>query len=101
MWSGPRNLSTALMRSFSSRSDCEVLDEPFYAAYLDRTGLDHPMRQDILMGEKDPHKVAKTLKGPLPKGQIQYQKHMLQHMIEGIPRDWMDDVQNVRLIRPC
>jgi hypothetical protein len=48
MWSGPRNLSTALMRSFGNRPDCAVTDEPFYAAYLKLTGLDHPMRQEIL-----------------------------------------------------
>tara|TARA_A100001015_G_C14879487_1_gene667792 strand:+ start:937 stop:1152 length:216 start_codon:yes stop_codon:yes gene_type:complete len=48
MWSGPRNLSTALMRSFSSRTDCTVVDEPFYAAYLKATGLNHPMKDAIL-----------------------------------------------------
>ncbi|HAW46218.1 MAG TPA: sulfotransferase family protein, partial [Roseovarius sp.] len=44
MWSGPRNLSTAMMYAFAARGDCAVVDEPFYAAYLAKTGLDHPMR---------------------------------------------------------
>ena len=48
MWSGPRNISTAMMRSFGARADAIVVDEPFYAAYLDRTGLEHPMRAEII-----------------------------------------------------
>ena len=48
MWSGPRNLSTAMMYSFGNRSDFAVMDEPFYAAYLAATGDDHPMRSEIL-----------------------------------------------------
>jgi len=67
MWSGPRNLSTAMMRSFSSRSDCAVIDEPFYAAYLDKTGLDHPMRAAVLKGERDGDVVARQLIGPVPE----------------------------------
>jgi len=100
MWSGPRNLSTALMRSFSSRADCWVVDEPFYAAYLDKTGLDHPMRQDVLKGERDGNVVAQTLgRSAQNQAPVFYQKHMLQHMIDGMPRGWMKDVQNVFLIR--
>lgn len=100
MWSGPRNLSTALMRSFSQRSDCAVVDEPFYAAYLAKTGLDHPMREEILNGEQDAFVVANGLKGSVPNGKtVYYQKHMFQHMIEGMPRDWMNSVRHVFLIR--
>lgn len=98
MWSGPRNLSTALMRSFSSRPDCAVIDEPFYAAYLAKTGIDHPMRAEILQGERDPDTIAEGLVFDEP-APIYYQKHMLQHMIQGIPRDWMTSVRNVYLIR--
>ena len=101
MWSGPRNLSTAMMYSFGSRADCAVVDEPFYAAYLDMTGLDHPMRDEILASQsRDPQKVADCLMGDNP-GQkpYYYQKHMTQHMIDGVPRDWMRDVVNVFLIR--
>ena len=69
MWSGPRNLSTAMMRSFGNRPDCAVTDEPFYAAYLQLTGLDHPMREEILRHhETDWRKVDAALAGPPPGG---------------------------------
>ena len=48
MWSGPRNISTAMMLSFENLSDCQVVDEPLYSAYLSETGLDHPMREEVL-----------------------------------------------------
>lgn len=101
MWSGPRNLSTAMMYSFGARADFAVVDEPFYAAYLDRTGLDHPMRDDILAAQpRDPGAVIGNLLGPVPGGKAHfYQKHMSQHMIPGMPRDWIRDVINVFLIR--
>lgn len=101
MWSGPRNLSTALMYSFAARGDAAVWDEPFYAAYLHLTGLEHPMRQEVLdAGILDTHLVAAKCRGPIPKARpISYQKHMCQHMIDNIPRDWMRDVTNVFLIR--
>jgi hypothetical protein len=101
MWSGPRNLSTAMMYAFGNRPDCAVVDEPFYAAYLAMTGLDHPMRDEILTTQpQDPAEVAKALSGPNPGGKAHwYQKHMTQHMIAGVPRDWMRDVVNVFLIR--
>ena len=101
MWSGPRNLSTAMMYSFGNRADCAVVDEPFYASYLDMTGLDHPMRDEILASQsRDPQHVVDCLTGDNP-GQkpYYYQKHMTQHMINGVPRDWMRDVINVFLIR--
>ncbi|MEL7211234.1 MAG: HAD family hydrolase [Pseudomonadota bacterium] len=101
MWSGPRNLSTALMYSFAARGDCAVWDEPFYAAYLAKTGLKHPMRDQILAaGETESDTVAKRCIGQIPQKQsLFYQKHMCQHMIPGMPRAWMSDVQNVFLIR--
>ncbi|MFU8864344.1 MAG: HAD family hydrolase [Rhodobacterales bacterium] len=101
MWSGPRNLSTAMMYSFGARRDFAVVDEPFYAAYLTQTGLDHPMREEIIASQStDPMKVAALLTGPVPERKAHfYQKHMTQHMIEGIPRDWMNEVKNVFLIR--
>ena len=69
MWSGPRNLSTALMYAFASRGDCAVRDEPFYAAYLAATGVDHPMRDDILAaGQTDPGEVARACIAPAPDG---------------------------------
>lgn len=101
MWSGPRNLSTAMMYSFGNRADCAVVDEPFYAAYLDITGLDHPMRDDILASQnRNPADVVESLMGDNPAQKpYYYQKHMTQHMIDGVPRDWMRDVVNVFLIR--
>jgi len=101
MWSGPRNLSTAMMRSFGARPDCAVSDEPFYAAYLARTGLDHPMREEVMASQpQDPQQVAADMLGPVPGGKsVWYQKHMAHHMIEGVPLDWMDGVTNVFLLR--
>lgn len=101
MWSGPRNLSTAMMYSFGNRPDCAVVDEPFYAAYLHRTGIDHPMRDDILASQPtSARQVAAGLVGPNPAGKDHvYQKHMTQHMVPGVPRGWMRDVVNVFLIR--
>ena len=100
MWSGPRNLSTAMMRSFGARADTVCIDEPFYAAYLKITGLDHPMRQEILdCHDADPKDVARNLSaGPTP-APIFYQKHMAHHMVDGISWGWMSNVQNVFLIR--
>jgi hypothetical protein len=101
MWSGPRNLSTAMMYAFAARGDCAVLDEPFYAAYLAMTGLDHPMRAQILAAQpQDPETVVAQITGSVP-GNLPhfYQKHMTQHMLPGIPRDWMRGMTNVFLIR--
>ncbi|RFP91231.1 HAD family hydrolase [Rhodobacteraceae bacterium 63075] len=98
MWSGPRNLSTAMMYSFGARADFDVVDEPFYAAYLAATGLDHPMRADVLASQ--PQDAAEVARGLVaPRAKHHYQKHMCQHMIAGIPRDWMNSVTNVFLIR--
>lgn len=101
MWSGPRNLSTAMMYAFGNRSDCAVVDEPFYAAYLDKTGLEHPMRPEILDSQpRDAEVVAASLIGSNPgEKPYFYQKHMTHHMIPGVPRDWMKEVRNVFLIR--
>lgn len=100
MWSGPRNLSTAMMRSFGARSDATCVDEPFYAAYLKLTGLEHPMRAEILAAhETDAEAVARMLShGPLA-APVFYQKHMTHHMVAGIPRAWMAQVRNAFLIR--
>jgi hypothetical protein len=101
MWSGPRNLSTALMYAFAARGDCAVWDEPFYAAYLDATGLDHPMRDAVIgAGLRDPAAVAAACLGPVPGGRpVFYQKHMTMHMLRGFDRRFMDGLTNVFLIR--
>lgn len=98
-WSGPRNLSTAMMYSFGARRDCRVVDEPFYAAYLQATGLDHPMGDDIIAaGETNAdvvaHQCATDTDTP-----VFYQKHMTHHMIDGFDRDWFKAVKHVFLIR--
>jgi len=101
MWSGPRNISTAMMRSFENRGDCAVVDEPFYAHYLARTGLDHPARDEVIAaGETDWRNVVATLTGPVPEGRtVFYQKHMTHHMLPHIGHDWFADVAHVFLIR--
>lgn len=82
MWSGPRNISTTMMRSFSARADCAVSDEPFYGAFLKATGADHPMAGAVIADmDCDWHSVAASLRGPVPEGkQVWYQKHMPHHM---------------------
>lgn len=101
MWSGPRNLSTAMMYSFANRSDFAVWDEPFYGSYLALTGLDHPMRDDIIAtNETDPNKVAARCIDTIPAEKPHfYMKHMPHHMIDGVPRDWANDCVNIHLIR--
>ena len=101
MWSGPRNLSTALMYSFAARGDCAVWDEPFYAAYLKATGLDHPMADAVIAaGESDPMRVGAACAGDIPGGKpLFYQKHMTLHMIPSFDRGFMRQLTNVFLIR--
>ena len=101
MWSGPRNISTAMMRAFENRSDTAVIDEPFYAAYLKLTGIDHPLREHVLaVHESDWRKVIAMLLGPVPQGRaIIYQKHMTHHMLPEIDRSWMTKCTNCFLIR--
>ena len=101
MWSGPRNLSTAMMYAFAARGDCAVWDEPFYAAYLRETGIDHPMHDQIIAAhESDPVKVAAGCVGEIPQEQsLFYQKHMTLHMIPAFDRGFMRALTNVFLIR--
>jgi hypothetical protein len=82
IWSGPRNLSTAMMRSFGSRADTFVSDEPFYGCFLKRTGADHPMREETIAAmDCDRRSVMRTLSGDAPDGSwVWYQKHMWHHM---------------------
>ena len=101
MWSGPRKMSTTMMRSFGARSACECVDEPFYAAYLKATGLQHPMSEEIFASQSSvPDQVIVDLTGPIdPASNVFYQKHMTHHMVDEIPRDWMAACRNVFLIR--
>lgn len=101
VWSGPRNLSTALMYSFEQRADCAVWDEPFYGAYLAATGAEHPMRDEVLAAcEQDAAVVARACAGPVPdKAQVFYQKHMAHHILPDMPSDWMAACTHVLMIR--
>lgn len=101
MWSGPRNISTALMRAWENRPDTAVWDEPLYAHYLRETGLDHPGREEIIAHhEPDWPKVVDALLGPVPAGKaIFYQKHMAHHLLPHIDRAWLHKVTNAFLIR--
>ena len=101
MWSGPRNISTAMMRSFENRPDTSVIDEPFYAVYLKETGAVHPLQAEVLASQpNDWRDVVPTLLGPVPGGhRVFYQKHMTHHMVPAIGRDWIAGLTNAFLIR--
>jgi len=100
MWSGPRNVSTALMRSWENRGDTAVVDEPFYAYYLASTGLPHPMAAEVIAHDEcDWRVVAESLtKGPA-EAAIHYQKQMAHHLLPDVGRDWLSDVKHAFLIR--
>lgn len=98
MWSGPRNLSTAMLYSFAARLDFEVMDEPFYAPYLAASGSRHPMRDQIISAhESDPKLVANTCNKP--PAQHLYMKHMPHHMLPSFPLAWAKDCVNIHLVR--
>jgi len=102
MWSGPRNLSTAMMRAWENRGDCAVSDEPLYAHYLEETGLDHPAREEVIAaGETDWRRVAASLAHGSSPGQrpVWYQKHMSHHLLPHIDVGWIAQLRNVLLIR--
>lgn len=101
MWSGPRNISTAMMRAWGNRPDTEVIDEPFYAFYLEATGKKHPGADEVIAaGETDWHKVAACLTSAVPAGQsIVYQKQMTHHLLPQIERNWLSSLTNCFFIR--
>ncbi len=100
MWSGPRNLSTAMMYSFAQRDDTEVIDEPLYAAYLKDTQLKHPFAKQIVeQGNTDIDQVIDQLTRVNSAATVQYQKHISKHLLSEYPVDWLGLVTNVFLIR--
>jgi Sulfotransferase domain len=101
MWSGPRNLSTAMMRAWENRPDTVVVDEPFYAAYLARTGIDHPAREAVLASQPtDEAAVRASLEAPLPEGRtVHYIKQMTHHVAPDDDLVWTLRFRNVLLIR--
>ena len=101
MWSGPRNISTAMMRAWENRPDTVVVDEPFYAAYLLRTGLDHPARDEVIASQPiDLDAAVAELTRPLPPGRtVHYAKHMAHHVARETDLRWTLGFRNVLLIR--
>ena len=101
MWSGPRNISTALMRSFENRLDTTVIDEPFYAYFLNKTGIKHPIYKEVIQNYDTSWKnVSNALIGPVPNDKnIWYQKLMTHHWVENAPLDWLEKIHNCFLIR--
>src|SRR5215212_6707599 len=102
MWSGPRNISTGMMRAWGNRPDTTVIDEPLYAFYLARTNADHPGREEVIAaGETDWRKVASNLTSDdLTEGRrIFYQKHMTHHLLPEVDRSFIHGLTNCFLIR--
>jgi Sulfotransferase domain len=101
MWSGPRNISTAMMYSFANRLDCQVWDEPFYAFSLKERGNDHPLREEIMASyDTDYETVVARCLAPSSEGKsIFYQKHMTHHMLPGFDKRWILELTNAFLIR--
>ena len=101
MWSGPRNISTAMMRAWGNRADTTVIDEPFYAYYLERTGKKHPGAAEVIaQGETDWRKIVNQLTTSVPSGKrIFFQKQMTHHLLPEIDREWIADLTNCFLIR--
>ena len=100
MWSGPRNISTAMMRAWENREDTRVVDEPFYACYLHATGIDHPMREEVIASQStDWSAVARMLTEDCIPESVFYQKHMTHHMLEGSDLRWVRDLAHCFLIR--
>jgi hypothetical protein len=99
MWSGPRNISTAMMYAFGNRADCEAWDEPFYGFALKTQGHDHPMRDEIIAAmECDWDKLVTKCTTPSSKPLL-YQKHMTHHMLRGFDRSFAKQLTNAFLIR--
>ncbi len=101
MWSGPRNISTAMMRAWENRGDTAVWDEPLYAYYLARTGIEHPGAAEVIAaGDTDWRRVAAACAGPVPGGKaVFFQKHMAHHLLDEVDRGWLDALVNCFLIR--
>jgi hypothetical protein len=101
MWSGPRNISTAMMYSFGNRPDCLCWDEPFYGFSLARRGNDHPLRDKIIAawGADFDAVVQRCLAAPPPGRPVFYQKHMTHHMLKGVDRSFVHRLTNAFLIR--
>lgn len=101
MWSGPRNISTAMMRAFENRADTVVVDEPFYAYYLRASGIEHPGRAEVLASQSTDWRVvaAELTTGDLGGARVGYQKHMTHHLLPEVDRAVLDGLAHAFLIR--
>jgi len=102
MWSGPRTVSTALMRSFGNRPDTVVADEPLYAFYLARTGISHPGRDEILASMPTGWRevLDDLTAAPLPAGKsVYYGKHMTHHLLPEVDRAALAPLRHAYLLR--
>ncbi|MDH3219602.1 MAG: sulfotransferase [Gammaproteobacteria bacterium] len=101
MWSGPRNISTAMMRAFENRGDCTVWDEPLYGYYLDATGIEHPGAAEVIADQgTDAAAIIARCIGDIPGDRpIFYQKHMTLHLLPQLERGWLAALANCFLIR--
>ncbi len=101
MWSGPRNISTAMMRAWENRADCAVWDEPLYGYYLAKTGIAHPGADEVIAAwGTDAEAIIARCIGAAPGGEaVFYQKHMTLHLLPELPRDWLASLTNCFLIR--
>src|SRR5437016_4632321 len=101
MWSGPRNISTAMMRAWGNRDDCVVVDEPLYPCYLAATAKPHPGAEEVIAtGETDWREVVGRLTGEIPSGKrIYFQKQMTHHLLPAMDRQWLGKLTNCFLIR--
>ncbi len=100
MWSGPRNISTAMMRSWENRPDCTVVDEPFYACYLHETGAEHPCRDDVIASQSvERATVVRELTEAPVASPLFYQKHMTHHIPDGMDMGWCRGLRHCFLIR--
>jgi len=101
MWSGPRNISTAMLRSWENRPDTWVVDEPLYAHYLTQVTVAHPGVEEVIAHhDTDWERVVRDLTGPIPEGRmVYYQKHMAHHWLPHLRGDWVLELRNAFLIR--
>lgn len=101
MWSGPRNISTAMMRAWENRPDTWVVDEPLYAHYLHHTDYDHPVKEAIIAADETDWRTRfDQLIAPIPHDKaIYYQKHMTHHWLPHMELSWLDNLTNCFLIR--
>jgi hypothetical protein len=99
LWSGPRNVSTALMYSFAQRDDTRVIDEPLYAHYLRVSGAEHPGRDEVLaaMDADGPRVVRDIILGPC-HWPVLFMKQMAHHLVD-LDWDFLRFTANVLLIR--